>query len=179
MNAPEFSRPEFSRMVDRRALTIHPLRLEATAEECAALARRFALVAVQRLTAEVVLEASGEVVRGSGRLAAAIIQPCAVSGEELPVTLDAPLSFRFVPEAALAPATPDEEIELAAGELDDLPYSGTAFDLGEAVAQELGLAIDPFLTGPDADTARREAGILAEDAPRGALAEALAALKKG
>ena len=53
---------------------------------------------------------------------------------------------------------------------------GTAFDLGEAVAQSFGLAIDPYAAGPEADSVRREAGIVDEDAPSGPFA-ALAALK--
>lgn len=51
-------------------------------------------------------------------------------------------------------------------------------DLGEAVAQSLGLAIDPYAIGPDADTARKEVGIVQEGEQEGPLAAALAALKK-
>jgi len=43
--------------------------------------------------------------------------------------------------------------------LDEIEYTGTHIDLGEAVAQSLALAIDPFLTGPNADAARKSAGI--------------------
>ena len=49
-------------------------------------------------------------------------------------------------------------------------------DPGEAVAQSLALAIDPFAEGPGAEEARRRAGILSESAA-GPFA-ALAALKK-
>ncbi|QYU69205.1 hypothetical protein J4558_03410 [Leptolyngbya sp. 15MV] len=52
------------------------------------------------------------------------------------------------------------------------------FDLGEAVAQSLGLAIDPYAVGPEAEAARREAGIASDDVPSGPLAEALRALRK-
>ncbi|HEX2793115.1 MAG TPA: DUF177 domain-containing protein, partial [Croceicoccus sp.] len=53
----------------------------------------------------------------------------------------------------------DEEIELEADELDEIPFTGERFDLGEAVAQSLALAIDPFMAGPDADRVRREVGL--------------------
>ena len=42
----------------------------------------------------------------------------------------------------------------SADECDEIGYSGTIFDIGEAVAQSLALAIDPFATGPQAEAAR-------------------------
>jgi hypothetical protein len=95
-----------------------------------------------------------------------------VSGDDLAVTIDEPLVLRFVPEKKVT----ETEIELEERELDEIPYSGTAFDLGEAVAQSLALAIDPYAVGPNAEQARQEAG-LSEEAASGPFA-ALAALKK-
>ena len=46
-----------------------------------------------------------------------------------------------------APHRPDEEVELEADDCDEIEFDGTQFDLGEALAQSLALAIDPFLTG--------------------------------
>ena len=166
---------EFSRIVDLRGITLAPERLEATAEECLALARRFAIVSVQRLSATIALEKDGAVVMANGTLSAAFVQSCAVSGEDLPMTVDEPIQLRFVPENG--PSRPDEEIELDESDCDEIPYSGTAFDLGEAVAQSLALAIDPYATGPNADAARKAAGIVSEGAT-GPFA-ALAALKGG
>ena len=151
---------EFTRMIDLRGIGNAPLRLEARADECAALARRFAIVAVERFAAEVSLIPEGPVVTAKGRIAAAVVQSCAVSGEDLPVVIDEPVTLRFVPETAPTAA----EIELSVDELDEIPYTGTAFDLGEALAQSLALAIDPFLVGPRAEEARRMAGLLAEGA---------------
>lgn len=164
--------PEFSRMADRRHLKAAPLRLSANEAEGTALARRFGLVAIHRLDAEVSLEADGEAVDAIGTLSAEVVQSCAVTGNDLPVAIEEPLTLRFVPEA---PVT-EEEIELAEEELDEIPYAGTAFDLGEAVAQSLALVIDPFATGPDADRVRKEKGLL-DEAASGPFA-ALAALKR-
>ncbi len=50
------------------------------------------------------------------------------------------------------------------------------FDLGEAVAQSLALAIDPYAVGPSAEQARKDAG-LGDEAASGPFA-ALAGLKK-
>ncbi|MEY4159759.1 MAG: hypothetical protein RLZZ136_380 [Pseudomonadota bacterium] len=163
---------EFSRMGDIRVITTAPIELVASADERKALARRFDLVAIDRLEAVVALERNGTIVTATGRLSAAIVQSCAVSGEDLPVTINEPLAFRFAPEGQ--PMTPDEEIELDEEACDEIPYSGTAFDIGEAVAQSLILAVDPYATGPHAE-ATRAAGILGE-AASGPFA-ALAALK--
>lgn len=164
--------PEFSRLVDRRHIKAEPVRLEADEAERKALAERFGLVAIDRLEAEVSLEADGEAVDARGTLSAQVVQSCAVTGDDLPVAIEEPLTLRFVPETAPV----EEEIELEAEELDEIPYSGTAFDLGEAVAQSLALAIDPYATGPEADRVRKEKGLSNEEAS-GPFA-ALAALKK-
>ena len=166
---------EFSHMVDRRHLTVAPMVLHADEAQRAALAARFGIVAVDRLDATVSLVADGEAVNASGTLEADIVQACAVSGEDLPVSIRENLAFRFVPDRG--PGNPDEEIELESEELDEIPYTGTAFDLGEAIAESLALAIDPYATGPDADAVREKFG-LNDEGPKGPLAAALAALKK-
>src|SRR5690606_3201752 len=148
--------------------------IEATADERVALARRFGIVAIHQLQATVRLERKGDALAASGRLSAAIVQSCAVSGEDLPVRIDEPLAFRFVPERAIGEE--ELELELAEDELDESPLDGHAFGLGAAVAQSLALAIDPYATGPEADRVRKEAG-LSDEAASGPFA-ALAALKK-
>lgn len=167
--------PEFTRMVDRRHLKAAPVELEASEAERAALAERFGLVSVGMLKASITLVAEGEEVQATGTLAADIVQSCAISGDDLPATIREDLDFRFVPEGA--PSLPDEEIELEGDDLDEITYTGTSFDLGEAVAQSLALAIDPYATGPDADAVREEHD-LAEKGPSGPLQDALRALKK-
>ena len=84
--------------------------------------------------------------------------------------------MRFVPASEEPEFDPEEEIELDSSEPDEIYYEGQAFDLGEAVAQSFGLAIDPYAEGPDAGTTREKAGLL-DAAPSGPFA-ALAALKK-
>lgn len=166
------SQSEFPRPIDLRQIGDRPVRLEANPQEREALARRFGLVSIGRLEAELTLAVDGEAVDARGRLSAEIVQSCAVSGDDLPATIDEPITVRFVPEV---PVT-DDEIELEESQLDEIPYTGTAFDLGEAVAQSLALAIDPYAVGPNAEQARKEAG-LGDQAASGPFA-ALAALKK-
>ncbi|MCM0000196.1 MAG: DUF177 domain-containing protein [Erythrobacter sp.] len=168
---------ELTRMVKTRPLAGGPVVIEATPDERAALAARFGLGAVEALRAEVSLEQRPGAIRATGRLHAAIQQPCAISGEDFPVTIDEPVDLRFVETGQRAPAEADE-IELEADDCDEIEYAGEMFDLGEAVAQTLGLAIDPYAEGPNADAARKAAGIVKEGEQLGPLADLLAGLKK-
>jgi hypothetical protein len=162
---------EFARPFDVRQLDHKAVRLVANEGERAALAKRFELVRIHRLEAEIVLERHGQALSATGRLEADIVQSCAVSAEDLPVAVREPLAFRFVP-AAMG-HRPDEEVELDAQDLDEIEFSGTSLDLGEAVAQTLALAIDPFAKGPEAEAARR----LLDDGSASPFA-ALASLKR-
>lgn len=168
------SAPEFSRLVKARQLPSVPLVLQPTAEERAALALRFGVVAIDSLHAEVSLRPDKQAILAEGWLRADLVQNCAVSTEDFPVRIEEPLALRFVPPPAQAP---EEEVELDVEDCDEIEFESDSFDLGEAVAQSLGLAIDPYARGPDADTVRREAGLIEEGAS-GPLAEALAALRK-
>lgn len=174
------SESEFQRLVKARPLPAEPLAIEASAAERAALARRFGLPRVDSLRATVTLEQDGKAVRASGRFEAAIVQTCAISGEDFEVALGEPLALRFVEQSAIAADGESEEIEieLSGEDLDEIEYRGDSFDLGEAVAQSLGLAIDPYAEGPGADAARKAAGIASDEEPSGPLAEALRALKR-
>lgn len=169
---------ELTRMVKARPLAGGPVVIEATPEERAALALRFGLGAVDALRAEISLEQRSRAIRATGRLRAAIQQRCAVSCEDFPVTIDEAIDLRFV-EAVQRPAAQNEEIQLEADDCDEIEYAGDMFDLGEAVAQTLGLAIDPYAEGPNADAARKAAGIVKEGEELGPLADLLAGLKKG
>ncbi len=111
-----------------------------------------------------------------GRLTAAVEQLCAIAGEPFRNRIEEPLALRFVPASEQPKFDPEEEIELDSAEPDDIYYDGQSFDLGEALAQSFGLAIDPYAEGPAAGTTRETSGLL-DVAPSGPFA-ALAALKK-
>ncbi|WP_126173164.1 YceD family protein [Altericroceibacterium xinjiangense] len=164
---------EFPRPIDRRRIDAKPLHLEANEGERAALAARFGLVAVNSLVADVALEPDEGAILASGRMQADIVQSCAISGEDLPVSIDEPLALRFVPARQVEE---EEEIELEEGELDEMEFTGDRFDVGEAVAQSLALAIDPYATGPQAEDIRKQGHVI-DEAAAGPFA-ALAALKK-
>lgn len=146
---------EMPRWISVRQCEGQQVAITADDSERAGLADRFGLVSVNALTAHVSLSRKGAIVSGEGDLIAEIVQSCAVSGDDLPVRIETPLQFLFVPAGSDLP----EEIELDADDCDEIPYDGDRFDLGEAVAQSLLLAIDPFATGPDADAVRKEVGL--------------------
>ena len=168
---------ELSRPVKVKTVTEDPYAIEATETERSALAKRFSLSALMSLNAEVQLTPSGHDVLAEGRLRAEWLQPCSISGEDFKAQANEPISFRFVPMRT--DFTPDEEVELAEDDLDEIEYDGASFDVGEAIAQSLGLLIDPYATGPDAAAVRKAKGIQVEGEQDGPMAEMLAALKKG
>jgi uncharacterized metal-binding protein YceD (DUF177 family) len=168
---------ELERLIRVRNLPAELVVIEANGDERMQLAARFDILKVQTLTAQVALHPDGSGVRATGQLDAVIEQECAVSGEPFTTRLAEAIDLLFVPDMGVAPASTDEEVELDADALDEIAFTGDSFDLGEAVAQTLGLAIDPYAEGPDADAARERAGIASDDAPSGPLADALAGLK--
>lgn len=174
MNDNTPSTNEFSRPVELARMGDGTRHLVADEAERAALARRFGLVSVGKLEADITLTADGDVVTANGTLQAEFVQSCAISGDDLPVSVTEPLAFRFTPAGQYRP---DEEIELSEDDCDAIDYTGGAFDLGEAIAQSLALTIDPYATGPGAQQAREKAGLLTEE-QTGPFA-ALAALKGG
>lgn len=171
---------ELSRMVKPRALPAGEMTIEANEQERAALAARFGITAILALTATASFGEEDEAVIVDGTLEATLEQPCAVTRDPLTYDISENFSLRFVPEGRMGEYEEDAEFELTEEDLDEIEYEGDAFDLGEAIAQELGLAIDPYREGPGADKAREEAGIESDEKrkPSGPLAEALSALKK-
>ena len=143
-------RPEFSRLVDCAALATGPVRetIEATAAEREVLARRFGLVALTRLGAEVTLAptTAGQV-RLDGRLTAHVAQSCVVTLE--PVEADIDENFTLYYAEAGTPAGPSVDLPMD-DEAWPEPIEDGRIDVGEAVAQQLALALDPYPRAPGA-----------------------------
>lgn len=142
--------PEFSRLVAVEALDESDVMLtvEADAAERARLAKRFGLVAVGRLTGTVRVapEEGGAVFRVAGSFLADVVQACVVTLEELPVHVEDSFERRY---SALAEpeAAREEYLELDAEEPLD-PVVDGHIDVGEAIAEELALSLDPFPRKP-------------------------------
>lgn len=154
--------PEFSRPFRLDELGGAPRAVSIAAEEAerAALATRFGLIGIERLEASAELAREGDVVTATGKLVAEVTQACVASGDPVPETIAEDFALRFVPAGAEESA---EEVELDEGDLDDIDYSGGSVDLGEAVAQTMALALNPFPRAASADAKLREAGVLGEE----------------
>jgi uncharacterized metal-binding protein YceD (DUF177 family) len=173
MIAPEFSRVE---RIDTFGAGERTVEIEANETERAKLAERFGLVSLGRLTASfrVRMEAAGIVARGT--VDASVVQACSVTDEPIPVEISEEVALRFVEEDAVN----EEEIELSEDALDTMFYTGSAIDLGEAAAETVALALDPFPRSPNAEAVLKAAGVIREDEvkPLGALAGLKGLLEK-
>jgi len=150
-------------------------RLDLIADEAerGAVAKRLALLGLDRLEAHVALARTGEVVRANGRLVAAVEQSCVVTGDPVSAHIDEPFAILFVPAPQTGSA--DEEIELGEADCDTVFYDGAQIDLGGAIADTLALAMDPYPRSAGAEAALKEAGVLTEE--QASPFAALAALK--
>jgi uncharacterized metal-binding protein YceD (DUF177 family) len=166
--------PEFSHTVPLSEIgsrTVH-FALAANPEQRAALARRFGLLSLDALAGEIDLGIDDTGILATGTITASLSQACIISGEAVPAQIAEPFNVRFVEEAGFEP---DSEIEIDADECDVIFHDGRVVDLGELVAQTLGLAIDPYPRSPNANAALKAAGVK-DEAEAGPFA-ALAALR--
>ncbi|MFQ3666879.1 MAG: DUF177 domain-containing protein [Sphingomonadaceae bacterium] len=135
--------PEFSHRVsvERIPLSGADHQLEAGEDARRRLAGRFGLESIKSLRADLVVRREGAAVVAEGIVEADVVQSCVVSGEPVAAQVREPVQLRFV---APAPVAPDAEIELDFDALDECLIEEGMIDLGEAVAQTLALALDPF-----------------------------------
>jgi len=140
---------EFSRIVDIAGLAEDEIRRDIVANEREreALARRFGLIALDRLAATVrLVRIRGGAVRVNADFEADVVQACVVTLAPVPAHITESFSVTFSPMAAHEPA---EELDLSPT-ADDVPEPlvGGAIDIGETVAQYLALALDPYPRAP-------------------------------
>ncbi|PTM47835.1 uncharacterized metal-binding protein YceD (DUF177 family) [Sphingomonas aerolata] len=153
---PEFSRPERLDTIGERDRSV---TFAATPEERRKLAARFAILSVDLLEAHFTIRRDTSGIVAKGHVTAKVVQACSVTDEPLTATIDEPVALRFVDDFGAV----DGEIELSDDALDTVPIDGGAVDLGEAAAETLALALDPFPRGPNAAAALRAAGVISED----------------
>lgn len=168
----EFARPRAVATIGRDV----KLAIVAEPSEREALARRFDVLAIDRLEAELVLNGDGVSVNATARVRADVTQRCVITALPVPTRIDQPFAIRFVPASAMPHA---DEVELSAEDCDTIDYVGESIDFGEAVAETLALALDAFPRAPGADAALKAAGVLREGEEAVGPFAALAALRKG
>lgn len=138
--------PEFSHRLPLAQVPAagRDLRLEAGPAEREALARRFGLLALHDLAADLRLTPEVEgTIQVTGRMTAELEQACGVTLVPVHQSVDEPVAWRLLPEG-MEPS--DEE-----DEPDDIETEQGVADLGEALAQQLSLAIDPYPRAPGAE----------------------------
>lgn len=164
---PEFSRPH---RLDQIGSGESEVAIAADPAECAALAGRFGLVAIDSLDARYVLRRDAAGVLARGHVSARVTQACVATGTPLPARVEEDFAIRFLPEPAQG--GDEEEVELNEDDCDTVFYTGGAIDLGEAAAETMALALDPFPRSAAAAAVLKQAGVLSEDeaGPFGALA---------
>jgi uncharacterized metal-binding protein YceD (DUF177 family) len=138
---PEFHRPVPIERIGEAGLE---QRIEASALELAALARRLDVPAVASFRCDFSLRRAPGIVAADGRLEARVSRVCVVSLDEFEAELNLDFRVRFVPAALES-----DEIDLKAD--DEIPYNDGKIDLGEAAVQELALALDPYPRKPGAE----------------------------
>ncbi len=157
--------PEFSRPVPLTRIGAQPFRQKIAANEVerAALAKRFALVSLDRLdaTVELVLERGGTILL-TAEFSAGYAQECVVSLDPVAGSVQAGFALRYGPPEAEPETDSDEEPAFE-------PLTDPAVDIGEAVAQEFALSLPPFPRAPDAVIEESPSG-LSGDGPFAALA---------
>lgn len=148
----EFSRP-FG--VTALAATGRVVDLEATPDERAALTERYGIVSLGLLTASVRVSPVGRTVRAEGTLTADVEQICGVTAVPFVARVEHAFERFYSTERVADAGKWDEDLQEL--ELDPLaddppdPIIDGRIDLGELVAEELALAIDPYPRIPGAE----------------------------
>ncbi len=151
---------EFSRMIKLDCLGggDHAHQISANAAEREALCARFDLLSIDRLTASIILSKSEKGVTASGRVQADLAQACAATGEPVPGHIDQPIAIIFLPQPDCA-----GETELDEEYCESMFHDGKSVDIGEAAAQTMGLAMNPYPRSKNAARILRAAGVISDD----------------
>jgi uncharacterized metal-binding protein YceD (DUF177 family) len=160
---------EFSHVVKLSEIGNLSRNIHLVADEAArsGLMARFDLASFDLLEADIALQTDAADVIATGRFTARLAQYCIASNDAVPAVLDERFHIRFIPEPTVG-----GELELEADDCETMFHDGLTIDLGEAVAQSLGLALNPYPRSPEAEAILKAAGVKSEEeaAPLGALA---------
>ncbi len=122
------------------------VKISTNARERAALARRFGVRAIDALSAtlRLVLVSGGEVVHISGDITADVVQSCVLTLEPVAVHIEGGFERSFAPggdAGANVEVRPEDDDEPE-------PLDGDEIDVGELVAEHLGLNLNPYPRRP-------------------------------
>lgn len=139
----------FSRPVDVKNLPPQgtEIRVEATSEECATLAKDFGLPAIHALSGDFKLVSSAKGVHVTGMVRAKVTQICVVSLDPFDSDIEEEVEVDFAEEVGMPPEPPTEMHEY---EPPDEIVDGH-IDLGSLASEFLALGLDPYPRKPGVD----------------------------
>lgn len=171
MRAPEgaSSETEFSHIITLAELKSDQgiIALEANDEQRTALAVRFDIPVIYSLKANVTILDNPIQMRGT--MSAQLDQICVATGETINSFIEEDIAINFMENPNIDPN--DSEIELEDEDCETIFHNGSDIDIGEAIAQSLYLAIDPFPRIKDADTILAKVGVISEEEMTAKLAQ--------
>jgi uncharacterized metal-binding protein YceD (DUF177 family) len=172
---------EFSRLISADQIGVQETvrEIAANAAERAALAERFGLLSLDRLTASLglVRRRSG-LIQLRGRFEADLVQACVVSLEPVSAHLTAEFTVPFGAAPEDGAGDGGEVVVSVDGEDPPEEIVDGRIDLGEAVAQQLAVAIDPYPRSPAAQAAESADGTGGEAGRKPNPFAALSALRR-
>jgi hypothetical protein len=137
---------EFSRKlaIERIGPAGYDLTVEANVGELVGLATRLRLPAVNALTCRFRLRPTqNDMFVAEGWLDAVVTQTCVVSLDDFQALVSDHFIVRLVPAGS-------ESDDIDPESTDEIAYRDGAIDMGEAAAEQLALALDPWPRKPDA-----------------------------
>lgn len=141
--------PEFSRPIACDGLKKGPnsFDIKAKPKECRALAERFTLISIDRLSARVTMTPRQDsLVQMTGELSAEVTQACVVTMEPVKSLIEASFDLLYGGDAGLGK---DEEVVISLEDEDEPePIIDGVIDIGEAVAEQLALELPQFPRKP-------------------------------
>ncbi len=140
-------------------LTQNIMALEANDKQCAALAIRFDLPAIYSLKANIIM--ADNPIQMRGQMNAQIDQICVATGATIKSVIEEDIIINFMENTTVDPK--DSEVQLEDEDCEVMFYNGREIDIGEAIAQSLYLAIDPFPRIDDADAILKKLGVISEE----------------
>ena len=144
--------PEFSYIVDVRQIPSAGMTLDIQADEvqCRALANRFNIPSVNKLSAKVnLMNINKDRVRVKGTFEAQVEQICVVSLEKFMQKVQDQFNVIFSQEEN--PSLKLNEVDLDMADDEDIEFlENGKIDVGELISEYLSLSLDPFPHAPDA-----------------------------
>lgn len=154
MIGKEQSLAEFSRIVDLNSFKEKPLSfsLQADRSELRSLENRFQLISISALIANVSMSwlDVGNILLVEGSFSASVVQQCVVTLGSVEEEINEQMNLTFAREF---------ETRLEAFDLDDAELlEGDEIDIGEIIAEEFSLSLNPYPRSPNLDLSEVKIG---------------------